>query len=243
MTKLKNFSTTAASNNSASPNGWTEGMAPSAVNNVGRELMAREAEWYQDPQWLNYHTPTYVGATQFTVVGDKTATYTVGRRVKAVGTTPFTIYGTITVSAYTSLTTLTVNWDGSGALDATLTTVEVGILTTEANAEVADTLAYNKQTGTTYTITASDLGKIVEVSNAAAITVTLPEESTEALQAGFHCVIRQTGVGQITVAKEGSDALNYPNGLKTRTQFAALFVDLSVSGSPNTWNLSGDSAV
>ena len=241
-TKFKDYSTTAASNNSAAPNGYPEGMAPSAVNNTAREQMARTAEWYQDAQWINLHTPTYVSGTQFTVTGDQTAHYTVGRRVKAEGTTPFEIYGTITVSAYTSLTTVTVNWDGAGALDNTLNLVEVGILTTKSNADVATTISYNAQTGTTYTVQGSDNGKIIEVSNASAITVTLPENSTEALQQGFHCAIRQTGVGQITVAKEGSDTLNSPSGAKTRVQYSTMFVDLSTSGSPNTWYLIGDTS-
>lgn len=241
MTKLKNLSATAASNNSAPPDGFPEGMLPSKVNDSMRELMARMAEWYQDPQWINLHTPTYISGTQFSVVGDKTEYYTVGRRVKATGTTPFTIYGTITASAFTSLTTVTVNWDGSDSLDNTLNKVEVGILTTQANAEVSETVAYNNQTGTSYTLTASDNGKVVTMANASANTVTVPQELTEALQQGFHCVVRQIGAGQTTIAKEGSDTLNAPNGKKLRAQYSSVFIDLSASGSPNTWNMVGDS--
>lgn len=240
MSKLKNYSSTPASNNSAVPNGWPEGMAPSKVNDCAREMMARMAEWYQDAQWINLHTPTYVSTTQFTVTGDQTAYYTVGRRVKASGTTPFTIYGTITASAYTSSTAVTVNWDGAGALNNTLNKVQFGILSTEANAEVSETVAYNNQTGTSYILTASDNGKVVTMSNASANTVTVPQELTESLQQGFHCIVRQIGAGQTTIAKEGSDTLNAPNGKKLRAQHSSAFIDLSVSGSPNTWNMVGD---
>jgi hypothetical protein len=44
---VKSYSTTAASNNSASPNGFPEGMAPSGVNDSARQLMAVVAEMYQ----------------------------------------------------------------------------------------------------------------------------------------------------------------------------------------------------
>jgi hypothetical protein len=240
VSKLKEFSTTAASNNSAAPNGFPEGMAPSSVNNAAREMMARLAEFYQDAQWINLHTPTYVGATQFSVVGDQTAHYVIGRRVRAVGTTPFTIYGTITLSAFSSVTTVTVNWDGAGALDNTLASIEVGILTPKANAEVAATLAYNDQSGTTYLITSGDNGQIVTLNNASPITVTLPQDSTESQQNGFHCVIRQLGAGQVTVVTQGSDTLRAPTGTKTRVQYSSIFIDLPSAGSPQTWYLTGD---
>lgn len=45
---IYDWSTTAASNNSAAPNGAPEGMAPSAVNDVIRENMAAIAKWFAD---------------------------------------------------------------------------------------------------------------------------------------------------------------------------------------------------
>lgn len=48
MSTISNWSTTAASNNSAPPNGAPEAMLPSAVNNVMRQNMAELAKWYQD---------------------------------------------------------------------------------------------------------------------------------------------------------------------------------------------------
>lgn len=43
---ITSWSTTPASNNSAPPNGWPEGMAPSAVNDCARQMMADIATWY-----------------------------------------------------------------------------------------------------------------------------------------------------------------------------------------------------
>ena len=55
----------------------------------------------------------------------------------------------------------------------------------------------NAQTGTTYTLTASDNGKVVTLDNAAAITLTLPETSTETIAQGFQCVLIAKGAGQV----------------------------------------------
>jgi len=49
-TELQNFSTTPASNSSASPDGAPEGMAPSGVNNTIREIMAQIAKERDDIQ-------------------------------------------------------------------------------------------------------------------------------------------------------------------------------------------------
>lgn len=48
MSEVQSWSGTAASNNSASPDGWPESMAPSGINNSARENMAAIAKWYKD---------------------------------------------------------------------------------------------------------------------------------------------------------------------------------------------------
>lgn len=79
-------------------------------------------------QWqASGFTPTYVSATSFTVTGDRTSTFQVGRRIKSTNTGG-TIYSTITVSAYSSVTTVTVVND-SGTLDSGISAVSVGLLT------------------------------------------------------------------------------------------------------------------
>jgi hypothetical protein len=79
-------------------------------------------------QWVTSGvTPTYVSGTQFTVPGDQTSAFHVGRRVKCT-VTAGTVYGYISVTAYTSLTTVTVVLD-SGSLDSGLSAVQLGLLT------------------------------------------------------------------------------------------------------------------
>lgn len=77
-------------------------------------------------QWTLGTTPTYVAVNQFSVAGDQTATYQIGRRVK-LQTTISTYYGWITASVFGAVTTVTVVLD-SGSLDATLNTAWYSIL-------------------------------------------------------------------------------------------------------------------
>jgi hypothetical protein len=60
-----------------------------------------------------------------------------------------------------------------------------------------DTLSFNAQTGTTYTLVASDVAKLVTTSNAAAVTVTIPA-STFAV--GNVINIQSIGVGLTTIS-------------------------------------------
>lgn len=79
-------------------------------------------------QWIDSGVvPTYVSATQFTLPGDQTSSFTVNRRIKAT-VTAGTVYGYISVSAFAALTTITVVLD-SGVLDTGLSAVQLGILT------------------------------------------------------------------------------------------------------------------
>lgn len=124
---LWQWSTTPANNASAGAIDWAEGQPPSTVNDSARQMMADVATWFASPEWINYGlTPTYVSGTQFTVVGNQTTIFSVGRRMKVSVTAGIT-YGTITASAFTSLTTVTVALD-AGSLDSGLSEVDVGII-------------------------------------------------------------------------------------------------------------------
>lgn len=78
-------------------------------------------------QWILGPTPTYVGTTSFTLVGDQSSTFHIGRRVKTTNSGG-TIYSTISDVAYTTLTTVTVVND-SGVLDSGLSSVSYSIIT------------------------------------------------------------------------------------------------------------------
>lgn len=72
-------------------------------------------------------TPTYISATQFSVVGDQTAIFQVNRRVRTTNTGGL-IYGRITVTSFgAGITTVTVVND-TGSMDAGLSAVAYGFL-------------------------------------------------------------------------------------------------------------------
>ena len=60
------------------------------------------------------------------------------------------------------------------------------------------TLSFNAQTGTTYTLVAGDLGKLVTLSNASPITLTVPPS---VFATGNIINIQQIGAGQVTFAQ------------------------------------------
>ena len=78
--------------------------------------------------------------------------------------------------------------------------------TTVGNAQF--TSPVNAQTGTTYTLVATDCGKIITLSDTTGVTLTLPQQSTLTTAAGFWCRVRNLGVGAVTIVKEGSETLD-----------------------------------
>ena len=134
MTGIKDYSSTAANNTLVGGITIAEGMLPSNINNALRAILADTREWYNDSQWVIYgdgdasFTFTYVSATSFTVSGvDVTAFYHANRRVRAVGSTTGTIYGTISSSSFSTNTTVNVVWD-SGSLQNESITIYVAAL-------------------------------------------------------------------------------------------------------------------
>lgn len=72
-------------------------------------------------------TPVYVSSSSYTVLGDQTTQLHQGRRQK-FQTTAGIVYGTILTSVFTTLTTVTMQMDGSQILDSGLSSVQNSIL-------------------------------------------------------------------------------------------------------------------
>ena len=70
MSDVQTWSTTAASNNSAAPNGFPEGMPPSGVNDAAREVMAAIARYREDTDGVN----TSSGTDTITLASSRTMT-------------------------------------------------------------------------------------------------------------------------------------------------------------------------
>ena len=97
---------------------------------------------------------------------------------------------------------------------------------------------FNAQTGTTYTLVAGDVNKLVTASNASAITVTVPPS---VYSANDVINVQQIGAGQVTFAA-GSGVTITSTGAtaaapKLRAQYSSASVICSAS---NTFTIVGD---
>lgn len=156
-------------------------------------------------------------------IGDITAVVA-GTGLSGGGTT-----GSVTVSIDSTVATLT----GSQTLtNKTLTApvINGGLIN----------LTLNAQTGTTYTAVAGDSGKLVTLSNASSITVTLPPS---VYSAGEQINFVQLGAGQVTFA-QGSGVTIVSTGAtvsapKISKQYAAATAICTTGGATPTFLIIG----
>ena len=134
MTGIDSWSITPTTNATADGGAinWAENQAPSTVNNTARQMLADTRSAFNDLIWFQYGTGdqgagniavpcVYASATTFTIAGvNVTAAFHVGRRVRAVGSGTGTIYGTISATAFSTNTTVTVVWDSGSLSNETL---------------------------------------------------------------------------------------------------------------------------
>jgi hypothetical protein len=104
-------------------------------------------------------------------------------------------------------------------------------------------LGINAQTGTTYTTVLADNGKLTTLSNASAIAVTIPLNSSVAYPVGAQINMAQLGAGQVTVSGAGGVTLVSTGATaatpKTRAQYSTL---TCVQTSTDNWLVMGDIA-
>ena len=97
-------------------------------------------------------------------------------------------------------------------------------------------VTFNAQTGTTYTLVSTDANnKLVTLSNASAITVTVPNG---VFTTGQQINLQQIGTGQVTIQSDGTTVIT-GTGTKTRAQYSAATL---VCTSSNNFTLIGDIA-
>lgn len=95
----------------------------------------------------------------------------------------------------------------------------------------------NPQTGTSYTLVASDKGKLITLNNASAITLTVPQDSAASFSIGCWCEAMQLAGGQVTVvAGTGATLVSTPS-TKTRAMYSRIYLQKIAA---NTWALAGD---
>ena len=100
------------------------------------------------------------------------------------------------------------------------------------------TISFNAQTGTTYTLVASDTGKLVTTSNASAVTVTIPPS---VFSAGNIINLQSIGVGLTTFAAGAGVTITSTGATaaapKLRARYSACSIICTAS---NTFTVVGD---
>jgi len=79
---------------------------------------------------------------------------------------------------------------------------------------------FNAQTGTTYTLALTDVAKVVSLTNASAITLTIPTNATTAFPIGTQILLYQGGAGQVTIGGAGVTIRSQGSKLKITAQYA-----------------------
>jgi len=99
------------------------------------------------------------------------------------------------------------------------------------------TQAINAQIGTTYTLLATDQNALVTLTNANAITVTVPTNADQPFPIGAAVDLAQLGAGQVTIVGDTGVTVNGTPGLKLRTQYSGATI---IKLDTNQWVLLGD---
>ena len=187
-------------------------------------------------------TATATGTASTLSVGTNgqvlTADSTEARGIKWA--TPAT--GSVTsITAGTGLSGGTITTTGTIAIDSTVATLTGTqtltnkTLTSPTINTPKTTIGFNAQTGTTYSLVLTDQDKLVTLSNASAITVTVPNGI---FSTGQSVNLQQLGAGQVTVASDGTTVIT-GTGTKLRTQYSAATL---ICTSSNNFTLIGDIA-
>lgn len=108
-----------------------------------------------------------------------------------------------------------------------------------ALAAKADALiSINAQTGTSYTLVLGDAGKLITLSNASAITLTVPPNADVSFEVGTQILLRQIGAGQVTINPgSGVTTQSYGSKLKLTGQYAGCTL---IKEGTNTWSVQGN---
>jgi hypothetical protein len=119
-----------------------------------------------------------------------------------------------------------------------ISTAQSDITTLETDVTNINELQQNEQTGTTYTLALADDGKVVEMNNASANTLTVPPNSSVAFPVGAQILVLQTGAGQTTLAAGAGVTVNSKDGnLKLSAQWCAATL---IKRATDAWVVVGD---
>lgn len=249
MSDVNTWSTTAANNNSAPPNGWPENMNYSDVNNAARENMAAIARWYLD---TNGTLTTTGSANAYILTPNRTITaYAAGLDFVVKASFANTGAATINVSALGAKDIK--NLDGaalaSGDIAANryyrliyqgtyfllLPWLVKGDFVSEEFREMPQNIQ-----NANYTLVLADSGKHIYHSNSTAYAHTIPPNASVAFDIGTVIGWVNNGSGLITIT-QGSGVTIQRAGAGTAGNVVVqqYGVATAMKIATNTWVVSG----
>lgn len=170
----------------------------------------------------------------------------------ARATSPTFVTPTLGVASATTLTLtndLAVSEGGTGAStftadailkgNTTSAIVASGVTISSTNGISGHVEVQNVQTGTTYTISSTDTGKVLIFTNGSAVTVTIPQT----LVVGFNCRWEQRGAGKVSfngTAVTAATLNNRQSHVASAGQYAVGGIAIYTAGTPAVATLFGD---
>ena len=97
----------------------------------------------------------------------------------------------------------------------------------------------NAQTGTSYTLALTDVAKVVTLTNAAAITLTVPTNATVAFPIGTTLLLVQLGAGQVSLSYAGVTMRSQSSKYKMNGQYSVCGL---MKLDTDTWVFYGNTA-
>jgi hypothetical protein len=243
MSEVSTWSTTAASNNSATPDGWPEGQAASTVNDCAREMMAAIARWYPTVPLLSAAN-VYTVAQSITVNGDaritNTATSAGGHADIILAVDGGHTAWLACVGTAAAVSTAAADGDlvlrGSGSFHFTdnsgvdfLSLDNDGASLTTRNVSASEVgykgTPQNSQSGS-YTLVLADAGKVLRYTGTGGHTLTIPANASVAYPLGTVIRIMHYGTSSTSL----SIAITSDNLYLAGTNFATSGTRALASG-------------
>jgi len=163
------------------------------------------------------------------------------------GAGTFTDHGILLGSGTGAITATAAPTDGQLLIGSTGNDPSIATLTEGTNIDITNAAGsitvestkseINAQTGTTYTLVIGDRGKVITCSNASAITLTVPPNSSVAFATGTMIGLIMEGAGQLSVAAGSGVTIDSEGSkLKLDGQYSSAVL---IKKGTDLWNLSG----
>jgi len=198
-------------------------------------------------QWTSAN-PT-LAAGEFGYESD-TGKFKIGTGSTAWTSLSYQASGTVTsITAGTGLSGGAITTSGTIAIDSTVATLTGTqtftnkTLTTPTLDDPKINLAFDAQTGTTYTIVLNDNGQVVTMNNASANTLSIPTNASVAYPIGTQINVLQIGAGQTTIqaVTSGTTSILSTAGTAAAPKIRARYgMATCIKAATDTWYVVGD---